>query len=59
MKCKKLTFQSSGNPTILYGIIIKESKLFFTFKTAKKEHIVSKNCILAIEDTTMEFKEEI
>ena len=52
--CKKLTYKLPhlSKPNILIGVIVSEDSLFIKFKTGKKEHLISKNLILDLVDTT-------
>ncbi len=54
--CKKIICGNPTNPDILLGLIINETELFITFKTARKEKMISKNSIISIEDTKEIFR---
>jgi len=57
MKCKKLIFSDGYKQICLYGLIKYENETFISFKTAHKEHYISKETLLYLGDTDREFNE--
>lgn len=62
MYCMKLTFKAASldandEPVVLYGVIESEDDGFLSFRTGKKTYRLSKRCILALEETTIPFRD--
>ena len=59
--CQKITYKNTEfdkEPSILLGIILKEDNDFVVFQTARREYRISKSCIICIENTNQEFRED-
>ena len=58
-KCSRLTYKKQGfhENSILLGIVIDEDDRFVTFQTGRKKHIISKDSVIAIEETDVVFIE--
>ena len=57
--CKKVTFSSDGDNIKLFGLITKEDEHFIYLKTGNKNYVINKKDVHSIEDTTIEFREEV
>lgn len=57
--CKRVVFDDgeSMRPTVLYGVVSHEDEHFLEIRTARRKHLVSKSCILAISETEVPFDE--
>ena len=58
--CKRLLYKtnpSQEKPTILLGVIVEDKNNFLRFRTGRREILLSKACIIALEDTEEIFKE--
>lgn len=58
--CKKLVYSEDNQhrPTILLGLIESEDDFFITFRTARKQYLLSKKTVLSVQDTTVVFRGE-
>ena len=56
--CKKIIYGNETNPTVLLGIVENDTEGFITFRTARKEYMISKNSIISLEDTDIPFRSE-
>ena len=57
--CKKITYTDSigcKSPKVLLGLILSEDAQFIKFKTAKREHLISKRWLISLEDTDEIFR---
>lgn len=55
--CKKIVFNSGDQkPTVIYGVIISEDDFFITAKTEYKTHLIARNSIINISDTSFIFR---
>jgi len=61
MKCKRLVYQNypqANSPSVLLGVIVEEDKEYLKFRTAKRELLISRSLVIALEDTNIDFYSE-